>query len=50
MSEERTELGRELEAALKEVLEHVRGETTLPCRVVDDPAADNIIALPRFTR
>ncbi len=45
MSEERTELGSELEAALEEVLEHVRGETPLPCRIVDDPAADNLIAL-----
>jgi hypothetical protein len=31
---ERTELGREIETALGEVLAHVRGETELPCRIV----------------
>ncbi len=31
---ERTELGREVETVLGEVLAHVRGETELPCRIV----------------
>ena len=39
MMAERTELGREIETALGEVLAHVRSETGLPCRMVDDPAA-----------
>lgn len=41
----RTDLGRELEAALAEVLAHVRGEAVLPSRIVDDPAAEHIVAL-----
>ncbi len=45
MTTERTELGCEIEEALEEVLAHVRGETDLPCRIVDDPAADRIVAL-----
>ncbi len=45
MTEERTETGLEIEAALGEVLAHVRGETALPCRIVDDPAAERIVAL-----
>ena len=45
MTAERTELGREIETALGEVLAHVRGETGLPCRIVDDPAAGRIVAL-----
>ena len=49
MTGERTELGREIETALGEVLAHVRGETELPCRIVDDPAAGRIDAL-RATR
>ena len=40
MTAERTETGLEVEAALGEVLAHVRGETALPCRIVDDPAAE----------
>ena len=36
MTAERTELGREIETALGEVRAHVRGETELPCRIVDD--------------
>ncbi len=36
MTTGRTDLGREVEAALGEVLAHVRGETSLPCRIVDD--------------
>ena len=42
---ERTETGLEIEAALGEVLAHVRGETALSCRIVDDPAAGRIAAL-----
>ena len=33
------------QAALGEVLAHVRGEADLSCRIVDDPAADRILAL-----
>ena len=47
MKSGRTDLGREVEAALDEVLSHVRGETSLPCRIVDDPAAERIVALRR---
>ena len=49
MTGERTELGREIETALGEVLAHVRGETELPCRIVDNPAASRIDVL-RATR
>lgn len=45
MTTERTELGHEIETALGEVLAHVRGETSLPCRIVDDPSAERIVAL-----
>ena len=45
MTIQRTDLGRELEEALGEVLAHVRGTTPLPCRIVDDPAAEHIVAL-----
>ena len=45
MTAERTQLGREIETALGEVLDHVRGETDLPCRIVDDPTAERIRAL-----
>ena len=45
MTAERTETGLEVEAALGEVLAHVRGETALPCRIMDDPAAERIVAL-----
>ena len=45
MTDERTEAGLEIETALGEVLAHVRGETALPCRIVDDPAAGRIVAL-----
>ena len=44
-TERRTQLGQEVEAALGEVLAHVRGEVDLPCRIVDDPAAERILAL-----
>lgn len=45
MTTQRTQVGHELETALGEVLAHVRGETSLPCRIVDDPAAEHIVAL-----
>ena len=45
MTTKRTQVGHEIEAALGEVLAHVRGETDLSCRIVDDPAADRILAL-----
>ena len=41
----RTQVGREVEAALGEVLSHVRGETDLPCRIVEDSFAKHILAL-----
>ena len=47
MTTERTGAGREIEAALGEVLAHVRGEVELPCRIVDDPTAERIVALRR---
>ena len=50
MTGERTELGGEIESALGEVLAHVRGETELPCRIVDDPAASRIVALRKRFR
>ncbi len=45
MTTQRTAVGREVEAALGEVLAHVRGETQLPCRIVDDPAPEHIVTL-----
>ena len=39
MTAERTETGREIEAALGEVLADRRGETVLARRIVDDPTA-----------
>ena len=45
METERTRVGQEIEAALEEVLSHVRGEVDLPCRIVDDPAAERILAV-----
>ena len=45
MTTERTQVGREVEAALGEVLGHVRGEGDLPCHLVDNPAAEHIRAL-----
>ena len=49
MTSRRTDLGRELEGALGEVLAHVRGTTPLPCRAVDDPLREHIRALSRRT-
>ena len=46
-TERRTQVGQEVEAALGEVLAHVRGEVDPPCRIVDDPAAERILALRR---
>ena len=45
MSTERSRVGREVEAALEEVLAHVRGEVALPCRVIEDPSAERILSL-----
>ena len=45
MMRERTKVGQEIETALGEVLAHVRGEVVLPCRIVDDPAAEHILAI-----
>ena len=45
MTPERTQVGQEVETALGEVLAHVRGEVDLPCRIVDDPAAEHILAI-----
>ena len=50
MTAKRTGLGLEIETALGEVLGHVRGETVLPYRIVDDPAADRIVALRKRFR
>ena len=50
MTTRRTGLGRELETALGEVLDHVRGGTDLPRRIVDDPAAGRIVALRKRLR
>ncbi len=50
MTTGRTDVGREIEEALGEVLSHVRGETQLPYRIVDDPAADRIVAVRKRMR
>jgi putative transcriptional regulator len=50
MTTQRTQVGLEVEEALEEVLAHVRGETPLPCRIVDDPAAEHIVALRKRMR
>lgn len=50
MTTERTQVGREIETALDEVLAHVRGEIDLPCRIIDDPTADRILALRKRLR
>ena len=50
MTTERTELGREIETALGEVLAHVRDETDLSCRIVDDPAASRIVSIRKRLR
>ena len=50
MTAGRTELGHEIETALREVLSHVRGHAELPCRIVDDPSAQRIVALRKRLR
>ena len=45
MTTDRTGIGREIEAALGEVVAHVRGEAALPGRIVEPPAADWVVAL-----
>lgn len=50
MTTERTQVGREVEAALNEVLAHVRGEVELPCRIIDDPTAERVLALRKRLR
>ncbi|MCY4560545.1 MAG: transcriptional regulator [Chloroflexi bacterium] len=50
MTDERTGLGGEIETALGEAFAHVRGETELPCRIVDYPAAGRIVALRKRFR
>ena len=45
MNTQRTKVGRDVEGALGEVLAHVRSETELSCRIVDDPSAARILAL-----
>ena len=45
MTTKRTKVGAGVEEALGEVLAHVRGEIDLPCRIVDDPSAERILAL-----
>ncbi len=45
MTAKRTKVGREVEEALGEVLAHVRGAVDLPCRIIDDPSAERILAL-----
>ena len=47
MREERTDLGREVEEALNEVLAHVRREITLPARIADDPSRTRIVLARR---
>ena len=47
MTTKRTPVGREIEEALGEVLAHVRGQVELPCRIIDDPTAERIVALRR---
>ena len=41
----RTNIGQEIETALGEVLAHMRGETALSYRIVDNPNAGRIVAL-----
>lgn len=47
MTTKRTRVAREIEEALGEVLAHVRGEVELPCRIVDDPTGERIVAMRR---
>ena len=43
--DDQSELGLEVEAALNEVLAHVRGEIALPTRLIDAPASADIRAV-----
>ena len=45
MTTERTQLGQEIETALRAALAHVRGQTDLSCRILDDLVAGRILAL-----
>jgi putative transcriptional regulator len=45
MTDDRTDLGLEVEQALGEVLAHVRGERRLGGRVIDDPSSAHILAI-----
>ena len=45
MSTERTPLGQDIATALGEVLDHLRREIDLPCRIVEDLTAERIRAL-----
>ena len=42
MTADRTELRREIESALVEVLAHVHGDADLAYRIVDDPSSQRI--------
>ena len=42
---QQTQANREIETALDEILAYVLGDIDLPCRIVDDPAADRTLAL-----
>jgi putative transcriptional regulator len=50
MTTKRTQVGQEVEAALGDVLAHVRGEVDLPCRIVNDPVAEHILAIRKRMR
>ena len=50
MTMKRTQVGQEVEAALSEVLAHVRGKADLPCRIVDDPAAEPVRKRMKLSR
>jgi putative transcriptional regulator len=45
MTDDRSELGLEVEQALNEVLGHVRGEIALPTRLIDTPTSADILAV-----
>ena len=45
MTTKRTGIEQEIETALGEVLGHVRGDSALPGRIVDDPNVERIVAL-----
>ena len=45
MPSDRTQNGRDVEAAVREILAHVPSDAALPCRTVDVPVAEHILAL-----